>query len=79
MEKTLIITKSSSDRSNNDRTKGDGFKLKKKKKEIWVRFKKKFFNQRLVRYWTRFLRRAMDAPPVDVFKARLDGALGSLI
>jgi len=30
-------------------------------------------------YWNRLPREAMDAPSLEVFKARLDGALGSLV
>jgi len=32
-----------------------------------------------MRYWNRLPRGAVDAPSLEVFKARLDGALGSLI
>jgi len=34
---------------------------------------------RVVRYWNRLPREAVDAPSLEVFKARLDGALGSLV
>jgi len=30
-------------------------------------------------YWNRLPREVVDAPPLEVFKARLDGALGSLV
>jgi len=33
----------------------------------------------VVRHWHRLLRKAVDAQGVEVLKARLDGALGSLI
>jgi len=33
----------------------------------------------VVRQWNILPREAVDAPPLDVLKARLDGALGSLI
>ena len=39
----------------------------------------KFFTERVVRCWNRLLREAVDAPSLEVFKARLDGALGSLV
>ena len=39
----------------------------------------KFFTRRVVRCWNRLLREVVDAPSLEVFKARLDGALGSLI
>jgi len=31
-----------------------------------------------VRYWHRLPRKAVDAPSLEVFEARVDGALGSL-
>ena len=39
----------------------------------------KFFTKRVVRCWQRLPREAVDAPSLQVFKARLDGALGSLV
>jgi len=42
------------------------------------RFMEKLFTERAVRCWKR-LPRAVDAPSLEVFKARLDGALGNLI
>ena len=39
----------------------------------------KFFTMRVVRCWNRQSREAVDVPFLEVFKARLDGALGSLV
>ena len=39
----------------------------------------KFFAERVVRCWNRLPRDDVDAPSLWVFKARLDGALGSLV
>ena len=39
----------------------------------------KFFTQRVVRHWHRLPREAVGAPSLEVFKARLDGALGNLV
>ena len=39
----------------------------------------KFFTVRTVRCWNRLPREVLDAPSLEVFKARLHGALGSLI
>ena len=38
----------------------------------------KFFTER-VRCWNRLPREAADASSLEVFKARLDGALGNLV
>ena len=39
---------------------------------------KKLFTMRVVRAWHRLPREAVDNPSLEVPKARLDGALGSL-
>ena len=39
----------------------------------------KFFTKRVVRCWDGLPRKAVDAPSLEVFKVRLDGALGSLV
>ena len=39
----------------------------------------KFFTERVVRCWNRLPREAVDAPSLEVFKIRLDGALGNLV
>ena len=39
----------------------------------------KFFTRRVVRCRNRLLREAVDAPSLEVFKARLDEALGNLV
>ena len=39
----------------------------------------KFSTVRVVRCWNRLPREAVDAPSLEVFKARLNGALGSLV
>ena len=37
------------------------------------------FTERVVRSWNRLPREAVDAPSLEVFNARLDGALGNVI
>ena len=64
-------------RACSDRRKGNGLKLKEGRfrLDIW----KKFFSVRVVRHWTRLPGEVVDAPSLEVFKARLDGALGNLV
>ncbi|KFQ36556.1 hypothetical protein N332_10783, partial [Mesitornis unicolor] len=54
----------------------NGFKLKEGRFRLDIR--KKFFTLRVVRHWHRLPSEAVDAPSLEVFKARLDGALSSL-
>ncbi|KFV19839.1 hypothetical protein N340_04345, partial [Tauraco erythrolophus] len=64
-------------RVSTDRTRENGFKLKENRFRLGVR--KKFFSMRVVRLWNKFPRDDVDAPSLEVFKARLDGALSNLI
>jgi len=64
-------------RAGSDMTRGNGFKLKKGRFTLDIR--KKFFPMRVVRPWTRSPREVVDAPSLEVFKIRLDGALSNLV
>ncbi|KFV07360.1 hypothetical protein N340_07216, partial [Tauraco erythrolophus] len=55
----------------------NGFKLKEGRLRLDIR--KKFFTQRVVRHWNRLHREVLDAPSVEMFKVRLDEALGNLV
>ncbi|KFM07084.1 hypothetical protein AS27_06930, partial [Aptenodytes forsteri] len=64
-------------RAYSDRTWVNGFKLKEGKFRVDIR--KKFFTMRVVRHWNRLPRESVDAPSLEVFKARLDEALSNLV
>ncbi|KFR05653.1 hypothetical protein Y956_02773, partial [Nipponia nippon] len=55
----------------------NGFKLKEGRFRLDIR--KKFFTMRVVNHWNRLPREMVDAPSLETFKARLDGALSNLI
>ncbi|KFQ13792.1 hypothetical protein N330_07627, partial [Leptosomus discolor] len=40
---------------------------------------KKFFTLRVVRRWNRLPKEVVDAPPLELFKTTLDGALSNLV
>ncbi|KFP46172.1 hypothetical protein N323_09029, partial [Cathartes aura] len=55
----------------------NGFKLKEDRFRLDI--KKKFFTVRVVRHWNRLPSEVVDAPSLEVFKARLDRALSNLV
>ena len=64
-------------RVDNGRTSGIGLKWKEGRFRLAIR--EKFFTERVVRCWNRLPRELVDAPSLEVFRAGLDGALGSLV
>ena len=64
-------------RAGSDKTRGNGFRLKEGRFRLDIR--KKLFALRVVRHCSRLPRQVVDTPSLAVFKARLDGALSSLV
>ena len=63
--------------SDSDRTRRKIFKLREEGFRLDIR--RKFFTKRVVRHCNRLPRKAVHAPSLEAFKARLDGSLGNLI
>jgi len=57
--------------------KGNVFKLEEGKIRLDIR--KKIFTMRMVRLSNRLTAEVVDAPSLEMYKARLDGALSSLV
>ncbi|KFR17676.1 hypothetical protein N306_00626, partial [Opisthocomus hoazin] len=55
----------------------NGFKLREGRCRQDIR--KKFFTRRVVKHWNRLPREVVEAPSLETFKARLDGALNNLV
>ena len=64
-------------RVDSDRTRGNGFKMRRGRFGLDMR--RKFFTQKVVTHRNNLPREAVDAPSPEALKARLDVALGSLV
>ena len=60
-----------------DRTRGNGHNMDVRKFRSSVR--KNFFTVRVTEHWNRLPREAVGSPSLEIFKARLDAYLGSLL
>ena len=56
---------------------GNGFKLEEERFRLDIR--KKFSTVRVVRDWNRLPSEVVDAPSLEAFEARLDGAVSNLV
>ena len=56
---------------------GNGFKQEEGRFRLDIR--KKFFTVRVVRHWNGLPSEVVNAPSLEAFKARLDGALSNLV
>jgi len=64
-------------RAGTDRTRGNGFKLKEGRYRLDIR--KKFFTMRVVKNENRLPREVVEAPSLETFQVRWDGALSNLV
>jgi len=60
-----------------DRARSNGFKLREGTFRLDIR--RKFFTMRVVKHWHRLPREVVEAPSLETFKTRFDGALGNLV